>query len=528
MSQTRLIIFSALFLLLAGNSGLYQAVTNVYPLTGENILFLVSLIFVFWAVNAFLLGLVCFHFSIKWALPIIFLCSSQAAYFMDTYNVVIDDTMLENALATDAAEALDLFSLQQLLYLFGLGILPSWIVWKLPLEKAGLRRVIAQRVGLMLGSIAVIALCVVSLSSFYASFLREHKQLRFYANPSYYMYSVGRLVKNKVDVTDRTLKLRGEDAVIVKSDKPKLVVMIVGETLRADHLGLNGYTRQTTPLLAARERLYNFKDVWSCGTSTAFSVPCMFAIEGADDYDRDEARYIENVLDIAKHAGVKVVWIDNNSDSKGVADRVEFVDYKNPKFNPDCNVECRDTGMWQGLKEVIDESNKQDLLVVLHQMGNHGPAYSRRYPSQFEIYTPVCETNQLEKCSTEHIVNAYDNIIHYTDFFIDGVISILEDKQDQFETAMLYASDHGESLGENNLYLHGLPYTFAPDEQKHVPMLLWLDDDMNSRFSNSNVNANQTAKLSHDVISHTLLDLLQIKTREFQAQFSVFGTGNAQ
>jgi len=161
-------------------------------------------------------------------------------------------------------------------------------------------------------------------------------------------------------------------------------------------------------------------------------------------------------------------------------------------------------------------------------MGNHGPAYSRRYPSQFEIYTPVCDTNQLEKCSTEHIVNAYDNIIHYTDFFIDGVISILEDKQDQFETAMLYASDHGESLGENNLYLHGLPYAFAPDEQKHVPMLLWLDDDMGSRFSNSNVNANQTAKLSHDVISHTLLDLLQIKTREFQTQFSVFGTGNAQ
>lgn len=130
MSQSRILVLASLFLLLAGNAGLYQAVTQTYPINTDNLLFLVSLFFVFWAVNVFLLGLVCFRVTIKWLLPIIFVCSSQAAYFMDTYNVVIDDTMLENALATDTAETLDLLSLQQLLYFLFIGVLPSWLVIK--------------------------------------------------------------------------------------------------------------------------------------------------------------------------------------------------------------------------------------------------------------------------------------------------------------------------------------------------------------------------------------------------------------
>lgn len=523
MTQTRIIILASLFLMLAGNAGMYHAVTGVYPLNASNLPFLLSLFVVFWAVNVFLLGLVCFHATLKWLLPIIFVCSSQAAYFMDTYNVVIDDTMLENAMATDTAETLDLLSLQQLLYFLFIGVLPSWLVYKLPMADVSWRRAALQRVGLLLGSIAVIAICVVSLSSYYASFLREHKQLRFYANPSYYLYSVGRLVKNKVDVTDRTLKPRGEDAVQISHQKRHLMVVIVGETLRSDHFGLNGYERQTTPLLAARDDIYSFKDVWACGTSTAFAVPCMFAVEGMENYDRDEARYIENVLDIAHRAGVKVVWIDNNSDSKGVADRVDFIDYKNPSNNPICDDECRDEGMWQGLRDVVDQSKSGDVLVVLHQMGNHGPAYYRRYPESFAVYNPVCETNQLEQCPREHIVNAYDNIVHYTDYFIDGVINVLDDYSAQFDSGLLYVSDHGESLGENNLYLHGLPYTFAPDEQKKVPMVMWLNEGLKQRVNAQALEQHLDARLSHDVISHTVMGLLDIETSVYRPEWDLLG-----
>ncbi|MEY3017541.1 MAG: hypothetical protein RL336_676 [Pseudomonadota bacterium] len=523
MSQSRILVLASLFLMIAGNAGLYQAVTQTYPINSDNLLFLISLFFVFWAVNVFLLGLVCFRVTIKWLLPIIFVCSSQAAYFMDTYNVVIDDTMLENALATDTAETLDLLSIQQLLYLLFIGLLPSWLVIKLPIDEVSWGRALLQRAALMVSAIVVIAICVGSLSTFYASFLREHKQLRFYANPSYYLYSVGRLVKNRVDVTDRTLKTRGDDAVQASHDKRRLVVVIVGETVRSDHFGLNGYTRQTTPLLAARKDIFSFTDVWSCGTSTAFAVPCMFALEGMDDYDRDEARYIENVLDIAKKVGVNVVWIDNNSDSKGVADRVSFVDYKNPKNNPVCDDECRDEGMLQGLTDVIQQRTTGDIVVVLHQMGNHGPAYYRRYPAAYEKYTPVCKTNQLEKCPREHIVNAYDNIIHYTDYVVNGVIETLQNYQTEFATSMLYVSDHGESLGENNLYLHGLPYAFAPDEQKRVPMVLWLGNGVLAEDQHAAVKAKLNDTLSHDVISHTLMGLLGISSSEYRADWDLLG-----
>ncbi|HSG62840.1 MAG TPA: sulfatase-like hydrolase/transferase, partial [Pseudomonadales bacterium] len=330
-----------------------------------------------------------------------------------------------------------------------------------------------------------------------------------------------RLVKNKVDVKDRTLKPRGEDAVLIRGEKPRLMVVIVGETLRADHIGLNGYHRQTTPLLAVREDVYSFKDVSACGTSTAFSVPCMFALEGMEDYDRDETRYIENVLDVAKRAGVNVVWLDNNSDSKGVADRVTFMDYKNPANNPVCEDECRDEGMWQGLQEVVAQSNQRHTLIVLHQMGNHGPAYFRRYPARFAKYMPVCETNQLEQCPREHIVNAYDNIIYYTDYFINGVINHLDSLKGEYDTSMLYISDHGESLGENNLYLHGLPYAFAPDEQKKVPMLLWIGEDLAQTLETSSLKEQRNNPLSHDVISHTILGMLNIKTSVYRSELDI-------
>lgn len=522
MTQSRLIIFASLFLMLFANHGLYNAVTHVYPVNAENLLFLISLFVVFCAANILLFSLFCFKPTIKWVLGLFFILSSQAAYFMDTYSVVIDDTMLENAIATDTAETLDLLSLQQILYFLFIGVLPTFLVSRVNIAKQTPRKAITQRVILIASSVAVIAACVISMSGYYASFIREHKQLRFYANPTYYTYSVIRLVKNKVAIKDRTLQPRGLDAKpIANSDSRRLIVMVVGETTRADHFGLNGYQRQTTPLLSSQSGLYSFKDAWSCGTSTAFSVPCMFSLEGMDEYDVDEAKYTENSLDIAAHAGAKVIWIDNNSNSKGVADRVEFLNYKTPDNNSICDEECRDEGMLPAMKAAIENNTQQDIIVVLHQMGNHGPAYFKRYPPAFEKFTPVCTTNQLEQCSTEHIINAYDNVILYTDFFLNEVIEMLKQYDGEYETAMFYAGDHGESLGENNLYLHGLPYAFAPDEQKHVPMLLWLGDSL-ARFYDSAAIARATEKnTNHDVISHTILGLLQVDTKDYRPEWDL-------
>jgi len=147
----------------------------------------------------------------------------------------------------------------------------------------------------------------------------------------------------------------------------------------------------------------------------------------------------------------------------------------------------------------------------LHQMGNHGPAYYKRYPKEFETFTPVYKTNQLEDCSKISLNNTYDNIILYTDYFLNEAISLLKNNDKNFQTSLLYVSDHGESLGENGLYLHGLPNFIAPDNQRHVPAFVWFGEQFDS-VNISVLRQNSTKKYTHDYIFHTLLGLMNVNT----------------
>lgn len=349
--------------------------------------------------------------------------------------------------------------------------------------------------------------------NFYASFLREHKSLRPYANPTHYIYSLVKFVGNSFGYKSNQLKHIGLDARTASHDKDReLIILVVGETARADHFSLNGYKKKTNPYLES-EQIISFDNIWSCGTDTIQSVPCMFAVYNHDDYNKTKAEATENLLDILQHAGVSVIWLDNNSDSKGVALRVPYESYKSADKNPLCDSECRDVGMLTRLQSYIDKHKQGDIFIVLHQMGNHGPSYYKRYPPQFENFRPACKTNQLENCTVEEINNAYDNAILYTDYFLSKAIELLKENSSQFEAALLYVSDHGESLGEYGLYLHGLPYVIAPDVQKHVPMIMWFSGS----FNNKEVNVRSLKdkihdKFSHDNLFHTILGLFEIKT----------------
>ena len=212
---------------------------------------------------------------------------------------------------------------------------------------------------------------------------------------------------------------------IDKESHKKLYIVIVGETVHAGNLSINGYKRETTPLLAQRDDLISFDKFYACGTSTAISVPCMFSFDNRESFDNKKARRTQNVLDVISKAGVSVLWRDNNSSSKGVADRVEYQNFKSPELNSVCDIECRDIGMLDGLQGYIDDQ-EGSVLIVLHQMGNHGPAYYKRYPKDFEKFTPACQTSELSACETSEIVNAYDNAILYTDYFINETINLLE------------------------------------------------------------------------------------------------------
>ncbi len=520
--QSRLILFISLLFVLFYNYTFFKNTMLVYPAISENIGFLLSLAVVLFAATSLVLTV----FSSKWTtkplIIIILLISSQTSYFMNTYHVIIDESMIRNTFQTDMKESMDLFSIQQIVYLLVLGIIPSYFVYTIPLDYRSKRREFLSRIK-QIGILSfIIFLTLFMFSKNYASFFREHKPLRYSVNPTFWIYSMGDYIGKTFSTSDQEVTPLGLDAKVNKkhSKMPKLVIMIVGEAVRADHLSYNGYERETTPLLK-KENIVNFSNLFSCGTSTAVSVPCMFSKYGRKNYTYKKGLLNENVLDVLQHTNdISVLWIENNSNLKIVAPRVPQKWYKNNVYNTKCyEGECRDEGMLVGLDKHIKEQNNKDILIVLHQMGNHGPAYFKRYPKAFEKFTPTCKTNQLEQCTQKEISNAYDNALLFTDDFLSQTIQLLKQHSATHQTAMIYMSDHGESLGENGLYLHGLPYIMAPDAQKNVATLMWFDASLHKTLNIQNLNAN--AAYSHDNLFHTLLGLFEVETEVYQKEMDI-------
>jgi lipid A ethanolaminephosphotransferase len=464
----------------------------------------------------FLFTLITNRYTIKTILIIMLGVSSVTSYFMNCYHVVIDSDMIRNALQTNIEESCDLYNIKLILYIFLLGILPSVFIYKVKMVESTFRVEAYKKIKILLLSFLTIVVMLFSFSKFYTSFFREHKPLRYYTNPTYWIYSIGDYIAKTLNSGKIVVKPIGLDAQINHTLKePKLVIMVVGEAARADHFSLNGYSRETNPLLK-KEKIINLPHVSSCGTSTAHSVPCMFSIYERDDYSYKKGIGTENLLDVLNHTNqVDILWRDNNSDSKGVALRVPFEDYRTAQTNTICDEECQDEGMLVGLNEYIQKRKGKDILIVLHQMGNHGPAYNRRYTEEFEKFTPVCKTNQLEECSQESINNAYDNALLHTDHFLSEVIQLLKEYDNSHKTSMIYMSDHGESLGEHGLYLHGLPYFMAPDAQTHVGALVWFGEK-----NQKEIDPNKA--YSHDNLFHTLLGLFEVKTKVYKKELDMF------
>jgi len=511
MTTGKLVILSSVFLVLGYNAAFFRNVTAIYPVAGGNILFLVSLALMLTSLLVFTLSFISSRHTLKPLLIPIFIISSLASYFMNSYNIIIDTGMLENIIETNARESMDLFNFKLVTYFVFLGLLPSVLVYKIRIKKLPLKAAIFSKLKLIGISFAMILILLFSFSRFYTSFFREHKALRYYTNPTAWIYAVGKYIDNEFNSGPATLTPIGQDAKIAATDAEReLIILVVGEAVRADRLSLNGYGRETTPRLE-KEDVISFTHMYSCGTSTAVSVPCMFSILDRNDYSRDKGKSTENLLDVLHHAGVHVLWRDNNSSSKGTALRVPYEDFRHPDKNPVCDdVECRDEGMLSGLQDYINDIKTGDILIVLHQMGNHGPAYYKRYPKSFEKFTPVCTTNELEKCSAQEIGNAYDNAVLYTDYFLSKTIDLLKQNSNKFETAMIYFSDHGESIGEKGIYLHGLPYYMAPDEQKHIAAIMWFGKSF--EINRTALEKKSADTFSQDNLFHTILGLMEIKT----------------
>lgn len=523
LSANRLLVAASVFLVLTGNRRFFSELSKAFPPDAGNIAFMASVLLVMVCVLVLLLMPFANRYTLKPALAVLLPVAALTGYFSDTYGTVIDVSMIANAVETDRHEAFDLLNAGLLLRLTALGLVPAFLVYKAPIRFGGWRHELKSRLKLCGLAIAAMPMLALPFSAHYSSLIREYKPVRFFANPAFPLISAVTYLSGSAAGADGgQLTVVGADAHLpANSPHRELMILVVGETARSDHFSLYGYGRDTNPELAKIRDLVVYRDVRSCGTSTAVSVPCMFSQSDRRDFDVKDARHTENALDVLKHAGVSIYWLDNNSSSKGVADRVSYTDFKLPENNPVCDVECRDVGMLSGLQKLIDGS-KGDILIVLHQMGSHGPAYYKRYPPEFERFKPACRSSKLSECGKDQIINAYDNSILYTDWFLSKTVELLKRNESAFETMMLYASDHGESLGENGIYLHGAPYPFAPDAQTRIPLLVW--QGAFNDVDEASLAAEALKPQSHDALFQTLLNFYEVEgppVRQDQGLFRI-------
>jgi len=512
----------------AGNAPLWRELQSLGLLQARGGLLLgVTVAGMLVALMFALLSLLSWRGVLKPALVVLLFATALGAHFMWTYHIVIDSSMATNTLQTDWHEAKALMTPRLALVVLLGAVLPSWLVWRTavawrPWKQQALRNV----AGFALAIVAFVALLLASFQPL-ASTMRNHRELRYLMNPLNTVYAVGYTAFGGKHMTGPLVPVGTDARVAAHGGKPRLLVLVLGETGRSGNFGINGYARDTTPELV-QAKAASFRNAWSCGTSTAASVPCMFSPLGREAFlarDRDS----ENLLDVLQHAGLAVLWIDNQAGGcKGVCDRVPNVNTSglhDPQLCP--QGECRDEILLKGLDARLAalpaDRRARGVVIVMHQMGSHGPAYYERTPAAYKRFQPECTSSHLPDCSQQALVNAYDNTIVYTDHVLGDTIRWLQ-QHGEDDGALLYVADHGESLGEDNLYLHGLPYSLAPDVQKHVPWITWLSPgfEQASGLSMQCLRTRADERITHDNLFHSVLGLMQVATSAYKRTLDTY------
>jgi lipid A ethanolaminephosphotransferase len=531
LSVDLLAVLAALYFAIASNGTFFRAVAAAGALHGaKGALTAASLFVAIASLHTVLFGVLLNRWTAKPLLTVLLLASAAAAYFMSAYTVYFDADMLRNILHTDGKESHELVSSAALPSLLLYGVLPSVLLWRVRLKPRPLLRALAIRVAVILLAIVVTATALMASFQSIAALVRNHREVRYLVTPGNYLVSLLQVAQDAHKDRNRPRAPVGTQAKVVgrpAGARPRLLVLVVGETVRAQNWGLNGYARQTTPQLAALSHdgagPINYRDVTSCGSATEISLPCMFSMYGRANYDKDRINHSESLLHVLEHAGIRTLWRDNQTGCKGVCEGLAFESFEHGTVPGACTKDgCRDEAMLHGLADRI-AANPGDQVVVLHQLGNHGPAYYQRYPARLRRFVPTCDTSDLNQCSREQIVNAYDNAVLSTDDFLARTIRFLGEQGDR-DTALIYLSDHGESLGENGLFLHGVPYAIAPDVQTRVPLLVWLSPQFAAArgVDTACLKAHSGAAISQDNLFSSVLGLLQVRTPEYKATLDLF------
>lgn len=495
---------------------------------GQTWLFAVAIFGLLIGSHAFLLSLVVGRKSAKPLMSILFVVTALAMYYMQRYTVFFDATMVRNIIYTDVKEARELVTWGMVGHVMLYGVVPAWLVWQIPLQKRTWKSTVIRRVLFMTGTAVVVVGSVALVFQDFSALMRNQKEVRYLITPGNYLVSLSRVLLTDTRTAQAkkipiALDAHLDEAWETRS-KPTLLVLVVGETARAANWGLNGYSRQTTPELAKLD-VVNFPHMTSCGSNTEVSLPCMFSSFGRRNYDETDIRQHESLLHVLARTGFHISWRDNQSGCKGVCEGLEQQRIDGRGDKAFCDGErCFDEILLNSLDAEIQHASG-NMVVVLHQLGNHGPAYYRRYPNAFRRFMPTCDTADLGKCTGEQIINSYDNALLYTDYFLSQVIARAK-QQTSHNAAMIYVSDHGESLGEKGIYLHGFPYAIAPKEQTEIPMVMWMSPGFAASHWLNMDCLKQKARqpFNHDYLFHSLLGMLGVKTTLYNKAYDITET----
>lgn len=526
LTTNQLVMFTCAYVTLVLNAPfILKTSSAILALSEYNIFFLLSVPIFLLSLSFIIQCFVAFRWITKPLLILLVLISSLIFYSTVTYGIVFDYGMIQNTFETDRAEALSYVNFSACVFFIILGILPSILIAKVKLSYSTFMGELLSRAKLISGSFATIFLIAIVFYSSYASIGRNNRDLIGYLTPYALIDSTVKYANRNYLYPPLKFTLLDTSPIISSPNNTKsITVLVLGETARAQNFSLNGYDKPTNNQTKDLG-VVSFKDVTSCGTATAVSVPCMFSRLNKENYEKRVATAQQNAIDLIHLAGAEVIWISNNNGScKGVCARVKTEKISINSNKPLCDGEyCFDEVLVEALRNKLHSLKSDNTLIVLHMIGSHGPTYYRRYPKNKRVFSPDCQRSDIQNCSQEELVNTYNNTIAYTDLVLSEIITELAalSNKNNIQTSMIYVSDHGESLGESGVYLHGLPYAFAPEEQTKVPLIYWGDQLHHQAKLDCLMDISEQP-ISHDNVFDILLAEMQVKSKVYQPENNPF------
>jgi lipid A ethanolaminephosphotransferase len=505
----------------------YQILAN---LDDYNIWFAISIPFVLFSLLLIIFTLFSFKYILK---PIFFMLLSTSGivfYAALRYNILFDQDMIQNIFESNTREALSYINLESITFSLCSGLLPAIAVCFIKIKyPSTILKGLIKRIAVIVVALSFVGLVAAFQYQSYASVGRNNRTLNHEIIPASYVYSTIKYIKKTYFTKPIAFKQLGTDAVIHNpEERPEIMVIVVGETARTANFPEEGYPKNTTPFTDNLPNLVFYHNVKSCGTATAVSVPCMFSNLTRNDYDHDEAYNSSNLVDVLNTSGYGVIWIDNDGGCKGACSRVENYEI-NPKTEDEkyCNGEtCYDEILVEKMKLAINSLKTEHRIIFLHLIGSHGPTYYQRVPPELKKFTPSCERSDIQNCTQEELINAYDNTIYYTDYVLKKIVDELKTYEPNYGVGLFYVSDHGESLGEYSMYLHGAPYAIAPDFQTNVPMLSWFGEGFRKdhKLSTSCLESKVNNEYTHDNFFHSILGIMDINTNVYDKNLDIFSS----